>query len=232
MKRFLAITAAIAMLLFVLTACGTDTNRGVNGTNGDGGMTDDSTAPSSGMPAGTDGDMSGNTGTTNGSDTTTGTGAATGAGANTGTGATTGSDASTGTGTTAGTGTTTGSDMTAPENAGDMVDGMANDTANGQSGDAAGNSNGTSKYGTNVYGSQRYAADGYNAGTYAADGYTATNNGGLAGMARDAMDSFRQDEEDDSAADRVRYQLMLDNARVRDTDGFLFDGENAHHDTF
>jgi len=36
----------------------------------------------------------------------------------------------------------------------------------------------------------------------------------------------------DAAAARRRYALMLDNARVRDTDGLLFDGENPSHDTF
>jgi len=39
------------------------------------------------------------------------------------------------------------------------------------------------------------------------------------------------DEEHDDRAAEMRYQLMLDNARVRDTDGFLFDGENPHHST-
>ena len=32
--------------------------------------------------------------------------------------------------------------------------------------------------------------------------------------------------------DETRYLLMLENARVRDTDGFLLDGENAHYNTF
>ena len=32
--------------------------------------------------------------------------------------------------------------------------------------------------------------------------------------------------------DETRYQLMLKNARVHDTDGFLLDGENAHYNTF
>jgi len=40
------------------------------------------------------------------------------------------------------------------------------------------------------------------------------------------------DEETDSRAAEVRYQLMLDNARVHDRNGFLFDGENAHHATW
>ncbi len=48
---------------------------------------------------------------------------------------------------------------------------------------------------------------------------------------RATASAFVQDEEIDPAAAGVRYQLMLDNARVRDTDGFLFDGENAHHST-
>lgn len=33
-------------------------------------------------------------------------------------------------------------------------------------------------------------------------------------------------------SDEVRYRLMLENARVHDTDGFLLDGENAHYNTF
>ena len=40
-----------------------------------------------------------------------------------------------------------------------------------------------------------------------------------------------QEEAVDPAAAGVRYRLMLDNAHVRDTDGFLLDGENPHHDT-
>ena len=40
------------------------------------------------------------------------------------------------------------------------------------------------------------------------------------------------DPERVDAANRSRYALMLDNARVRDTDGFLFDGENPQHNTF
>lgn len=40
------------------------------------------------------------------------------------------------------------------------------------------------------------------------------------------------DPERVDAANRSRYELMLDNARVRDTDGFLFDGENPQHNTF
>ena len=29
----------------------------------------------------------------------------------------------------------------------------------------------------------------------------------------------------------LRYRRMLSNGRVRDTDGFLFDGENTHFNT-
>ena len=32
-------------------------------------------------------------------------------------------------------------------------------------------------------------------------------------------------------ANDLRYRQMLSNGRVHDTDGFLFDGENAHHST-
>ena len=50
---------------------------------------------------------------------------------------------------------------------------------------------------------------------------------------RNAIASYRpQDEEVDPAAAKVRYQLMLENARVRDRDGFLLHGENTHHDTY
>ena len=33
------------------------------------------------------------------------------------------------------------------------------------------------------------------------------------------------------SANDLRYRQMLSNGRVRDTDGFLFDGENTHHNT-
>ena len=33
-------------------------------------------------------------------------------------------------------------------------------------------------------------------------------------------------------SNELRYRLMLENARVHDTDGFLLDGENAHYNTF
>ena len=41
-----------------------------------------------------------------------------------------------------------------------------------------------------------------------------------------------QDEQDDPAAPKTRWQLMLDNAHVRDSDGYLLDGENPQNDTF
>ncbi len=34
-----------------------------------------------------------------------------------------------------------------------------------------------------------------------------------------------------SASDELRYRQMLENGRVRDTDGFLLDGENTSYDT-
>lgn len=48
---------------------------------------------------------------------------------------------------------------------------------------------------------------------------------------RSSFDAAERDKSVDSVSMKTRYQLMLDNARVRDTDGFLFDGENASHDT-
>ena len=33
-------------------------------------------------------------------------------------------------------------------------------------------------------------------------------------------------------SNELRYRLMLENAHVHDTDGFLLDGENAHYNTF
>lgn len=54
---------------------------------------------------------------------------------------------------------------------------------------------------------------------------------GMRGMEYDRWD-ITENEPKDPYADEVRYELMLDNAAVHDTDGYLFDGENAHHDTF
>jgi hypothetical protein len=54
---------------------------------------------------------------------------------------------------------------------------------------------------------------------------------GMRGMERSAWD-VTENELDDPHADDVRYELMLDNAAVHDSDGFLFDGENPKHDTF
>ena len=53
------------------------------------------------------------------------------------------------------------------------------------------------------------------------------------GTMSSSIGSYRaQDEQEDPVAPKVRYQLMLDNAHVHDTDGFLLDGENSEHDTF
>ncbi len=51
------------------------------------------------------------------------------------------------------------------------------------------------------------------------DAYTATNNGGMTRSEQDARAEGR-------------YKLMLKNARVHDTDGFLLDGENSSYRTF
>ena len=42
----------------------------------------------------------------------------------------------------------------------------------------------------------------------------------------------KQDEQDDPTAPKTRWNLMLDNAHVHDTDGYLLDGENPQNDTF
>lgn len=42
----------------------------------------------------------------------------------------------------------------------------------------------------------------------------------------------KQDEQEDPASAKTRWQLMLDNAHVHDTDGILTDGENPKNDTF
>ena len=65
-----------------------------------------------------------------------------------------------------------------------------------------------------VAGAMNRAAGGDSAGS----AYTATNNGGF--TAQDRREA------------RSRYQLMLENGRVHDTDGYLLDGENAHYRTF
>ena len=57
-----------------------------------------------------------------------------------------------------------------------------------------------------------------NGGNSAGSVYTATNNGGLTAQDRREAEN--------------RYQLMLENGRVHDTDGYLLDGENAHYRTF
>ncbi len=79
-------------------------------------------------------------------------------------------------------------------------------------------------YGTGaVAGAMNRAADDYRYGTNAGGAYTARNNGGYLSQS------------DRAAADRAasgRYQLMLENGRVHDKDGYLLDGENAHYNTF
>ena len=55
-------------------------------------------------------------------------------------------------------------------------------------------------------------------GSSAGGAYTSTNNGGIT--------------QQDRREAKARYQLMLENGRVHDTDGYLLDGENAHYRTF
>ena len=84
----------------------------------------------------------------------------------------------------------------------------------GESGVAGGTNAGTGIGTGSVAGAMNRAAGGNSAGNV----YTAANNGGYT-----AQD--KREAED-------RYRLMLENGRVHDTDGYLFDGENAHYRTF
>ncbi|MBQ9648112.1 MAG: hypothetical protein IJV43_07140 [Oscillospiraceae bacterium] len=116
-----------------------------------------------------------------------------------------------------GTGTTNG----ATANAG---------AANGGLGSVTGAVNRGTQYGSARYGatSGNYAggSGGYSAAYNGANAYTATNNGGMTAKNGGGASFYGSKEAND------RYQLMLENARVHDTDGFLFDGENAHYHTF
>ena len=77
------------------------------------------------------------------------------------------------------------------------------------------------------------ASDAANSGANSREG-SAFENGNTNATANSTLrggSMYGQNAAQD-AADRTRYALMLDNARVRDTDGFLFDGENPQHNTF
>ena len=58
--------------------------------------------------------------------------------------------------------------------------------------------------------------------------YTATNNGGVTSTVdySDELDVRR------AAAEGDRFARMLENGRVHDSDGWLFDGENSDYRTF
>lgn len=101
----------------------------------------------------------------------------------------------------------------------DRSDGAASDTKNGTAGSSVSDElktdpvTGTRYTGRETDGVVRYG-----------NGYGNTNadkraKGGVpSGAAR-------------GRAELTHYEQMLDNARVRDTDGFLLDGENAQHKT-
>ncbi|MBR3560498.1 MAG: hypothetical protein IKN81_03050 [Oscillospiraceae bacterium] len=65
--------------------------------------------------------------------------------------------------------------------------------------------------------------DAYGAGT---DAYTATNNGGVTVDYSDELAVRR------AAAAGDRMARMLENGRVHDSDGWLFDGENSNYRTY
>ena len=83
----------------------------------------------------------------------------------------------------------------------------------GESG-AAGGTNAGTGIGTGSVAGAMNRSGGNSAGNV----YRATNNGGYTAQDRREAEN--------------RYQLMLENARVHDTDGYLLDGENAHYRTF
>ena len=92
-----------------------------------------------------------------------------------------------------------------------------------------GASSGAARYGSARYGatSGNYAQSSstYGVGGQSSSVYTAANNGGWLGGNATV-------NEKDAAASADRYALMLENARVHDTDGFLLDGENSSYRTF
>ena len=108
---------------------------------------------------------------------------------------------------------TNGTGMNAGAHAGSDT-GMFDVTGtDGESGMAGGTSAGTGIGTGGVAGAMNRAG-----GNSAGNVYTAANNGGIT--------------QQDRREAKDRYRLMLENGRVHDTDGYLFDGENAHYRTF
>ena len=109
-----------------------------------------------------------------------------------------------------------------------------NNGTNGNNG-AMGN-NGSYSNGNNGNGSIGGGSNGngsYNGGSDR--GTTRNGNGGLMGDIGDGIDDAMDDAGDairnagDAlTGDRTRYEEMLANGRVHDTDGYLLDGENRH----
>ncbi len=105
-----------------------------------------------------------------------------------------------------------------------MYNGGTNGAAYGTGVYGGANTNGGTSGTGAVAGAMNRAADDYR---YA---YTARNNSGyLAGGSR--SDNVANADSMASAYSG-RYQLMLENGRVHDADGYLLDGENAHYHTF
>lgn len=110
-------------------------------------------------------------------------------------------------------------------------------------GETSGDRNGTGVYGgASTYGGYNAGVnDGlgtgavagaiHRAGGNSADNvYTSRNNGGY--LSWDGSAGSVANANGTASADSGRYQLMLENGRVRDTDGYLLDGENAHYHTW
>ena len=102
---------------------------------------------------------------------------------------------------------------------------------NGTNGSYSNGTNGSYGNGTNgSYGNGTYN-NGTNRGTTwngtDSDGLMDDIGDGIGGAMEDAGDAIRN-AGNTLTGNRTRYEQMLENGRVHDTDGYLLDGENRH----
>ena len=88
-------------------------------------------------------------------------------------------------------------------------------------------------YGSGTYNNGTYGSGSYNngtGGTYGSGSYRSGGNGldGDIGNAMDDAGNTVRNAGDALTGDRARYEQMLENGFVHDTDGYLLDGENRH----
>ena len=103
-------------------------------------------------------------------------------------------------------------------------------------GDTYGNGTyGNGTYGSGTYGNGSYGNGSYNNGTNRGTTRNGTDNDGLLGdigngigNAMDDAGNAIRNAGNALTGDRTRYEEMLENGRVHDTDGYLLDGENRH----